>query len=100
MTKREKTTALFIELINEQLKPYGVTHDDVKENPAWPMEYYTTIEQQKEFMQYCIDRMQSVLNLSRSMAEKEAQCFIIQWGVIIKSKVSPELSKNKNQKTL
>ena len=28
MTRREKTRDLFIELINEQLKPHGVTYED------------------------------------------------------------------------
>ena len=50
MTKREKTTALFIELINEQMKPHGLTYEDVKEIPEWYMKYTTTPEKEKEFL--------------------------------------------------
>jgi len=98
MTKREKTTALFIELINEQLKPHGVSYEDVKSIPEWYMKYTTTPDQEKEFIDHCISRIQSVLKLNKSMAEKEAQWFILQWGLRTQYDVSPELSK-KNRKT-
>lgn len=99
MTKREKTTALFIELINEQLKPHDITYDEVKGVPEWYMKYNTTPEREKEFIDYCISRIKKVLRLNNSMAEKEAQWFILQWGLTTRQDVSIDQSKNKNQET-
>ena len=53
MTRREKTRDLFIELINEQLKPHGVTYEDVKDDPQWYLRYSTTEEKEKEFINRC-----------------------------------------------
>jgi hypothetical protein len=97
MTKREKTTALFIELINEQLKPHGVTYEDVKGSPEWYMKYKTTPEREKEFLEHCISRIKKVLKLNNAMAEKEAQWFILQWGLTIERNESEDLKLNKNQ---
>lgn len=81
MTRREKTKDLFIELINKQLEPHGVTYEDVKNDPQWYMNYSTDETTEKEFIEYCIQRIRKVLKVNKSLAEKEAQWFILQWGL-------------------
>lgn len=81
MDRREKTSLLFKELINKQLEPHGVTYEDVKSDPNWYMNYSTDPQSEKEFIEYAIDRIRTVLRLSKTMAEKEAQWFILQWGL-------------------
>lgn len=81
MTRREKTRDLFIELINHQLKPHGVTYEDVKENPNWYLEYTTSPEEEAEFINYCVDRIREVLKVTKKHAEMETNWFILQWGL-------------------
>ena len=81
MTRREKHRELFIELINYQLKDHGVNYEQVKEIPTWYMDYKTTPEKEKEFQEYCVDRIREVLKINKTLAEKEAQWFILQWGL-------------------
>ena len=92
MTKREKTKQLFVELINEQLKPHGVTYDEVKEDPQWYMNYATDEETEKQFMEYCTKRIREVLKVNKSLAEKETQWFILQWGLTLEK--TPHIIKN------
>jgi hypothetical protein len=98
MTKREKQRDLFIELINYQLKDHGVKYEDVKENPAWYMEYHTTLEKENEFITYCISRIQEVLKLSKANAEREASWFILQWGLTTKYSQNNTESQNIQRK--
>jgi O-glycosyl hydrolase len=81
MTRREKTKDLFVELINKQLEPHGVTYEEVKNDPQWYMNYSTDEGSEKEFIEYCIQRIREVLKVNKSIAEKEAQWFILQWGL-------------------
>jgi len=81
MTRREKTKDLFVELINKQLEPHSVTYEDVKGDPQWYMNYKTDESTEKEFIEYCIKRIREVLKVNKSIAEKEAQWFILQWGL-------------------
>lgn len=81
MDRREKTTELFKELINKQLEPHDMTFEDVKEDPQWYMKYSTDPDTEKEFIEYCIKRIREVLKINKSLAEKEAQWFILQWGL-------------------
>lgn len=81
MTRREKQRELFIELINYQLKDHGVTYDDVRDNPSWYMEYTTTHEKEESFIKHCIDRISTVLRITKSEAELETNWFILQWGL-------------------
>ena len=102
MTKREKTKALFIELINDQLKPHGVTYEDVKGIPDWYMQYNTTPEKEEAFIDHCISRIREVLKLNKQMATKEAQWFILQWGLTLNKStpINLENKKLKSKKTL
>lgn len=79
--RQEKIQRLFIELINTQLEPHGKCYEDVKEDPTWYMRYSTTPEKEKEFIEYCTTRIQKELRLSKERAKKEAQWFILQWGL-------------------
>jgi hypothetical protein len=83
MTRREKQRELFIELINYQLKDHGLSYDDVRDNPAWYMEYTTTYEKEEAFIKHCVDRISSVLRISKSEAELETNWFILQWGLTV-----------------
>jgi hypothetical protein len=93
MTKREKTRELFIELINEQLKPHGVTYDDVKTDPQWYMNYRTSADKEDAFINHCVKRIREVLKLNKSLALKEAQWFILQWGLALEKTPSKTPSK-------
>jgi hypothetical protein len=97
MDRRQKTTELFKELINKQLEPHGVTYEDVKDDPQWYMNYSTDTDTEKEFIEYCISRIKEVLKLNNMLAEKEAQWFILQWGLttvpqeeIVRGKIKSE----------
>lgn len=98
MTRREKQRELFIELINYQLKDHGVTYDDVRENPTWYMDYTTTPEKEQEFIKYCNSRIHEVLKISKSLAEKETQWFILQWGLTTVQKNKQEKAQSRRAK--
>lgn len=78
---REAQKKLFVELINKQLEPFNKTYDDVANEPNWYMNYKTTEEDQKIFMDYCAKKIKSELGLSDKLAEMEASWFILQWGL-------------------
>ncbi len=78
---RETQKKLFVELINKQLEPFGKTYDDVVNEPNGYMNYQTTEEDQKVFMDYCVSKIKSELGLSDKLAEMEASWFILQWGL-------------------
>jgi|TARA_R110002124_G_scaffold82896_2_gene217397 hypothetical protein len=100
MTKREKTRELFIELINEQLKPHGVTYEDVKGNSEWYMKYRTSLESEEAFISYSIKRIREVLKCSKQMATKETQWFILQWGLALEKTPTKQSTKLKNKKAI
>jgi len=45
------------------------------------MNYKTTEEEQKIFMDYCAKKIKSELGLSDKLSEMEASWFILQWGL-------------------
>jgi hypothetical protein len=81
MTKREKERKVFIALINRQLEPFGVTYDEVKDNPNWYMEYRTTEEAEREFMDWGVALIRKELRMSAQRAKMEMNWFILQWGI-------------------
>jgi hypothetical protein len=85
MRNRDIERELFIELINYQLKDHGVTYDDVKDNPQWYMEYKTTQEKEQKFIKHITETVVNTLGLDVKQAEKEAQWFILQWGLTTSS---------------
>lgn len=90
MTRREKQRELFLELINYQLEPHGVTYNDVYNNPTWYMDYHTTPEKEEEFNNYCVERIRKVLKVNKKQAELEASWFILQWGLTTKVQDQPD----------
>ena len=58
MDKRDKQRNVFIQLVNKQLEPHGVTYNDVKEDPNWYMNYKTSRETEREFMDWGSQLMQ------------------------------------------
>lgn len=98
MRNRDIERELFIDLINHQLKDHGVTYDDVKDNPQWYMEYKTTQEKEQKFIKHIVESVVNKLGLDIKQAEKEAQWFILQWGlaVVPSDKTTPkQVSKRK-----
>ncbi len=41
---------MFVDLVNKQLEPHGVTYTDVRDKANWFMKYNTTIQQQNRFI--------------------------------------------------
>lgn len=81
MDKRDKQRNVFIQLVNKQLEPHGVTYSDVKDDPNWYMNYKTTRESEQEFMSWGSKLMQEELGLTQDLAEREISWFILQWGL-------------------
>jgi hypothetical protein len=81
MDKREKQRTVFIELVNKQLEPFGVTYSDVSNDPDWYMRYRVTKEQEDLFIKWGIDLIREKLKLNKKMAEQEMSWFILQWGL-------------------
>lgn len=81
MDKREKQRNVFIQLVNKQLEPHGVTYNEVKDDPNWYMNYKTTRDIEREFMDWGSQLMQDELGLTDQLAEKEISWFILQWGL-------------------
>lgn len=81
MNKRDKQRNVFIQLVNKQLEPHGVTYNDVKDDPNWYMNYKTTRESEQEFIDWGSQLMQEELGLTQDLAEREISWFILQWGL-------------------
>lgn len=81
MDKRDKQRNVFIQLVNKQLEPHGVTYNDVKDDPTWYMNYKTTRDSEREFMDWGSQLIQTELGLTQVLAEKEISWFILQWGL-------------------
>jgi|TARA_B110000879_G_scaffold74041_1_gene103423 hypothetical protein len=79
--KRETTQKVFKDLINLQLQPHGKTYEDVSSEHDWYMNYRTTRQAEAEFMKNGIEMIRKRLRLSKMMAEKEMNWFILQWGL-------------------
>lgn len=100
MERREKERKVFIALVNKQLEPFGISYDSVKNNPDWYMEYRTTEDAEKEFINWGTELIKKELKLNAKMARMEMSWFILQWGLTtsvtdsIKQK-SAEIKKKK-----
>ena len=81
MANREKTREVFIELINLQLEPHNKKYDDVADVTDWYMQYNTTRKKEQQFIEKAIQILRTKLKMSKSVAEKEINWFILQWGL-------------------
>ena len=68
-------------MINLQLEPHDKKYQDVVDNPDWYMQYTTTREKEKEFITRAMEILKTKLKMSKSVAEKEINWFILQWGL-------------------
>ena len=85
MATRQRTREVFIELINLQLKPHSKTYEDVVNEQDWYMKYSTTRAKEQEFIQNATQILRTKLRMSKSVAEKEINWFILQWGLTTNS---------------
>ena len=81
MNKREKQRDVFMQLVNKQLEPHGVTYEDVKTDPEWYMRYKTSQLEEEAFIAWGIGLIQNKLKLNKKLAEREMSWFILQWGL-------------------
>ena len=81
MNKRDKQRNVFIQLVNKQLEPYGVSYEDVKDDPTWYMNYKINREDEINFINWGSEFIQQELGLTQVLAEKEISWFILQWGL-------------------
>jgi hypothetical protein len=81
MNKRDKQRNVFIQLVNKQLEPHGVTYEDVKDDPNWYMNYKTSREAEQEFVDWGVNLIREELGLTKVLAEREISWFILQWGL-------------------
>jgi hypothetical protein len=100
MSKREKQREVFIDLVNKQLEPHGVTYKDVADDPDWYMRYVTTREQEDHFVNWGVSLIREKLGLTKKMAEKEMSWFILQWGLTTNESDIEEPVENKYKKNI
>lgn len=81
MNKRDKQRNVFIQLVNKQLEPHGVTYEDVKDDPNWYMNYKTSRDAEQEFVDWGVNLIREELGLTTVLAEREISWFILQWGL-------------------
>jgi len=81
MDKRDKQRNVFIQLVNKQLEPHGVSYEDVKDDPTWYMNYKINREDERKFIDWGSQLIQTELGLTQVLAEKEISWFILQWGL-------------------
>ena len=90
MSRDHRINEIFIELVNKQLEPFGKTYQDVSGNPAWYMQYVTTVEAESEFVNWGVELLTSRLGMSQKQAQNEMSWFILQWGLTTHQTVQPE----------
>ncbi len=78
---------MFVDLVNKQLEPHGVTYADVRDDIDWFMKYKTTTQHQNRFIDwavyYLIDK-----EFSTKRAEEEVSWFILQYGLTLKKETA------------
>jgi len=81
MNKRDKQRNIFIQLVNKQLEPHGLSYEDVKSDPTWYMNYKINRSDESDFINWGSNLIQEELGLTKTLAEKEISWFILQWGL-------------------
>lgn len=85
LSKKSKIDNLmFVDLVNKQLEPHGVTYTDVRNKPNWFIKYNTTIQQQNRFIDWAIYYLIDKTEMSTKRAESEVSWFILQFGLTLK----------------
>ena len=77
----EKVIHLFI---NKELEPFGVTVDDIKDDEKWFMKYEVTIQDNQDWVDWCIKYLRDNYKITKKTAKKEMMWFNLQYGLKIK----------------
>ena len=72
---------MFVDLVNKQLEPHGVTYADVREDANWFMKYKTTVQQQNKFIDWAVYYLIDKTEMSTKRAENEVSWFVLQYGL-------------------
>lgn len=75
---------MFVDLVNKQLEPHGVTYTDVRNDANWFMKYKTTIQHQNRFTDWAVYYLIDKTDMSTKRAEGEVSWFILQFGLTLK----------------
>ena len=84
MNREELKEAVFKDLINKQLEPFGKTYKSVINQRDWFLKYPVTKEQEDEFIKWGINHLCKKLKITRSLAEQQMNWFILDFGLITK----------------
>lgn len=84
LSKKTKIDNLtFVEFVNKQLEPHGVTYTDVRDDANWFMKYTTTVEQQNRFIDWAVYYLINETGMPTKKAEEEVSWFILQYGLTL-----------------
>ena len=81
MNREQINQAVFKDLINKQLEPFGKTYESVLNEKDWFLKYPVTKEQEDEFIQWGIKHIQKKMKSTKAIAEKEMNWFILSYGL-------------------
>ena len=81
MNQEQINQAVFKDLINKQLEPFGKTYESVLNEKDWFLKYPVTKEQEDEFIQWGIKHIKQKMKTTKAMAEKEMNWFILSYGL-------------------
>lgn len=87
LSKKSKIDNLmFVDLVNKQLEPHGVTYIDVRSNVNWFMKYNTNVQQQNRFIDWAVNYLIGK-GISTKRAEEEVSWFILQYGLTLNKEI-------------
>ena len=72
---------VMLELINEELKLYGLTVDDIRNDEDWYIKYTMTEEQSEKFSLFAIKKIMKDLRFSKKLAEHHFSWFWLAYGL-------------------
>jgi len=70
--------------INKQLEPFGKNYDWALATPNWFSRFKITEQQNREWIDYCIDYLRKNYRMPKYRAKKEMLWFNMMWGLSIK----------------
>lgn len=84
MNREQLKEAVFKDLINKQLEPFGKNYESVLNEKDWFLNYPVTQEQEDEFIQWGVKHLCKKLKITRSLAEQQMNWFILDFGLTTK----------------
>ena len=73
-------------LINYQLKKHNLQYEDIVGIDDWYLKYSCSLEEQDELLEYATNYIAKELKMSKKLARKEANWFILNWGLKTETK--------------